>query len=136
MEIRLLTAQEKSAVTDGLKLAAMWAATELPLSTAQVQDLFDAVRKDHADNATAQIAVGLAFGETIACETGYEWVRVTDEYGEETALAPKGIEVSCHPIRMLQKCISRGEPTNIVELRDATIKNVEEMIASGNYRRR
>ncbi|GJL94782.1 MAG: hypothetical protein DHS20C05_11870 [Hyphococcus sp.] len=136
MEIRLLTEQEKSAVTDGLKLAAKWVSGDLPLSTAQVQDLFDAVRTDHADNTMAQIAVGLAFGETIARETGYEWVRVTDEYGDETALAPKGIEVACHPISMLQKRISRSEQTNIVELRDVTIKRVEKMVASGEYRTR
>ncbi|MDZ7628569.1 MAG: DUF3806 domain-containing protein [Parvularculaceae bacterium] len=98
--------------------------------------LYDAIRTDHPDNVEALVAVGLAFGETIAQKAGFEWVRVKNEYGEETALAPKGIEVACHPISMLQKRIAVREPVAITELRDATIKIVEELASSGKYRKR
>lgn len=41
----------------------------------------------------------------IAAVTDYEWGRVSDEYGEETALSPPGLSVVCYAISMLEKRI-------------------------------
>jgi len=67
----------------------------------------------------------------IAERTGWEWVRVTDEYGAETSLSPPGYMIACHPISMIQKRIAANEPVDLAELRDETIDVIERRIAEG-----
>lgn len=133
MQIRPLNDEEVNALNEGLKLAAHLVSSALPLSMAEVQSLYDAIRNNHHDNTDAQIALGLAFGELITENTDYKWVRVHDEYGEETALSPPGVQVACHPISMLQKRVSKKEDVNIEELRDGTIKSVENLRTSEKF---
>ena len=133
MEIRPLNDEEQSALADGLQLAARYVEGELPLSVEQVQILYDVIRDNDAGNVAAQIAVGLAFGEIIATKAGYEWVRVKDEYGEETALSPAGFQACCHPISILQKRIEKKETIKISELCDSVIETIDTRCASGEY---
>ncbi|MEL6361826.1 MAG: DUF3806 domain-containing protein [Pseudomonadota bacterium] len=133
MEIRPLNEEEHSALNDGLKLAARYVDDELPLSLDQVQSLYDVICQNHSENLEAQIAVGLAFGQTIASVTDYEWVRVKDEYGEETALSPAGLKAACHPISILQKRIAKKEQVNLGELRDGVIRIIESRRAEGAF---
>lgn len=136
MEIRHLNDEEQSALRDGLNLAAQIVDHELPLTLDHVQILYDVVCQNHPDNVEAQIAVGLAFGEVIASETGYEWVRVIDEYGEETALSPIGLNAACHPISMVQKRMSNQEDVDLGELRDGVIEIIETRRAEGQFDKR
>lgn len=97
----------------------------------KVQELYQVVAENFRDYDTAQIAVGIAFGEMIAEKTGWEWVRVTDEYGAETSLSPSGYTIACHPISMIQKRIAAYEPVDLTELRDETVDVIERRIAEG-----
>ncbi len=98
--------------------------------------LYDVICRNHADNIDAGIAIGLAFGETITSETDYEWVRVSDEYGEETALSPVGLMAACHPISMLQKRIAKREHVSLAELRQGVIDAIETRRAAGAFDQR
>ena len=136
MKISGLTAEQAQAVDEAIALAADYLATDPPFSPVEVQRLYDAVAKDHPDRLEAQIAVGMAFGEMIISKAGYEWVRASDEYGEETALCHRTAAVTCFPISMLQKRIAKREAVDLVELRDATIAVVEEAVIKGNWQPR
>lgn len=136
MDIRCLTNEEDTAREEALQLAAYYLASSLPLSIEQVQELYDVVLDGFPHNPKARIAVGIAFGETIAAKSGYEWVRVTDEYGAETSLAPRGMAVVCHPISMIQKRIDGNESVKLAELRDETIEVIEDRISLGFYAKR
>ncbi len=133
MNIRGLTAEQAQALNEAIALAAEYLAADPPFSVAQVQELFNAVVRDHPENVKAQIALGAAFGELIVSQANYEWVRVSDEYGEETALCHRETAVTCFPISMLQKRISKREEVDLVELCDATIAVVAEAVATGKY---
>lgn len=136
MKISGLTVEQAQAVDDAIALAADYLATDPPFSPVEVQRLYDAVARDHPEHVEAQIAVGMAFGEMIISKADYEWVRVSDEYGEETALCHRAAAVTCFPISMLQKRISKREEVDLVELRDATIAVVEEAVTNGNWQPR
>ncbi len=136
MKISGLTVEQARAVDEAIALAADYLATDPPFSAVEVQRLYDAVARDHPEHVEAQIAVGMAFGEMIISKADYEWVRVSDEYGEETALCHRAAAVTCFPISMLQKRISKREAVDLVELRDATIAVVEEAVTNGNWQPR
>lgn len=130
MEIRDLNWEEARARDDAVVLAAQYLASDPPFSARQVQALYDAVLEQDPGDEEAQIALGIVFGEMIAAKGGYRWVRIIDEYGAETGLCHGAAKVTCFPISMLQKRISRHEAIDLVELRDATIAAVDEA-ASG-----
>jgi hypothetical protein len=129
--MRPLTPAEAAARDAGLSLAARLTNAILPLSSEQVQDLYDALLVDRVDDGEATIAVGLAFGQLIADRAGYEWVHLSDEFGEETCLAPYGKEVSCSPISMIQKRVKRGESVDLNQLCDDVIQMIGHKIEHG-----
>ncbi len=136
MEIRELNSEEVAALKQGLSLAAKLLGQPLPLTVNAVQELYDLLRQSDSDFAEAGIALGLSFGQLIADEVGYEWVRVCDEYGEETCLSPIGARLICAPISMIQKRLESGEIVNLVELRDETIRVISSRAKSGEYQPR
>lgn len=136
MEIRELNSEEVAALKQGLNLAAKLVGQPLPLTVYAVQELYDSLRQSDTDFAEAGIALGLSFGQLIADEVGYEWVRVSDEYGEETGLSPIGARLFCAPISMIQKRLKSGENVNLVELRDETIRVISSRAKSGEYQPR
>jgi len=136
MRISGLTIEQAQALGEAIALAADYLATDPPFSPVEVQRLYDAVVRDHSEHVDAQIAVGMAFGEMIIGKADYEWVRVADEYGEETALCHRAAAVTCFPISMLQKRISKREEVDLVALRDSTIAVVEQAVANGDWQPR
>jgi hypothetical protein len=124
---RELTSDEIVALEQGLNFAAKLARGERPLSARQIQRLYDAFIEEEITDADAIISLGLAFGENIAQNGGFEWVRIEDEYGEETSLRLIGKTVYCHPISMIQKRIERREGADIGELTDDAVAHVLEM---------
>ena len=136
MKISGLTVEQAPAVDEAIALAADYLATDPPFSPDEVQTLYDVVARERPHHVDAQIAVGIAFGEMIIDKTDYEWVRVSDEYGDETALCHRTAMVTCFPISMLQKRISKREEVDLVELRDATIATLEEAVTKDNWQPR
>lgn len=102
-------------------------------TVSDLQRAYDDVVENHPDHPKFQIALGIAFGEIIVREENYEWVRVIDEYGEETALSPKDVNVACFPISMIQKRLTSRARVTILDLVAETINTVEKMRESGNY---
>ena len=98
MDIRPLSDDEEAYRQEALALAAHYLDSTSPLPMEKVQELYQVVAVNCRDYDKAQIAVGIAFGETIAEKAGWEWVRATDEYGSETSLSPLGYMVACYPI--------------------------------------
>ena len=133
LQIRPLTAEEEEARRDALEMAARLVGGTPPLSENQVAELYLVLSDEYPDFLEGQIALGIAFGELIVAKAGYEWVRVTDEYGSETALAPPGVQGACHPISMMQKRIKDRADIDIAQTRDATIEVVEDRVRSGQW---
>ncbi|MCA8900474.1 MAG: DUF3806 domain-containing protein [Hyphomonas sp.] len=133
IQLRPLSDTEAKALEDGLELAARLVGSKRPLSVEAVQHLYDVLRTDHPGYVEGQIAAGLSFGQLIVDKTGWQWMRVTDSYGEETAVSPDGYELACYPISMLQKRLKEGTITDIAVLCEATIAQIKDMIESGDY---
>jgi hypothetical protein len=131
LDIRPLSDDEEGYRQEALDLAATYLDSTTPLPMEKVQELYQVVAENFRDYDKAQITVGIMFGEMIAERTGWEWVRVTDEYGAETSLSPPGYMIACHPISMIQKRIATNEPVDLAELRDETIDVIERRIAEG-----
>ncbi|MEL6245234.1 MAG: DUF3806 domain-containing protein [Pseudomonadota bacterium] len=136
MQIRSLNGDEVLALKQALELAAKLVDRPVPLQIDAVQELYNAIVDGDADMAEAKIALGLSFGQLIADKARYEWVRVSDEYGEETCLSPIGVQLICAPISMIQKRIQSGNHADLVELRDETISSISSRMESGEYRPR
>ena len=136
MTIRPLNNEEKSALESGLTLAARIADKPQPLSVADVQFLCDSFIDEKISDEEAIIGLGLSFGQLIVMQAGYEWVRVEDEYGQETCVAPKGAKINCGPISMIQKRLDTVNTIDIEHLVTETINTIDGLIDSGNYEAR
>ena len=136
MEIRNLNAEELTALTEGFRLLTKFTNEEQPLSFSSLQDVYDTIILDNIDYPELIISLGLGFGQKYI-ETGrYEWVRVSDEYGEETVVSPKGYRAIVSPISMIQKRLERDEALDLQPFFNTIDKSVMEMIESGKYDKR
>jgi hypothetical protein len=123
-----LTPEESAARDSALEMAATLVGAGRPLTMANVQALYDALlNKNPSDEAL--ISLGMAFGEQIIARSDFEWVRIIDEYGEETCVAAPGKDIFCPPISMIQKRIRRSEAMNLSEFADGIIEMIREKIA-------
>jgi Domain of unknown function (DUF3806) len=126
--LRQLSSDEVAARDAGLDLAARLIGAPRPLRIDQVQALYDALLVERADNRDASIALGLAFGEQIVATSEFEWVRVSDDYGDETCVSVPGKEIFCAPISILQKRLKRRETTDLTRLRYEMIEVIQRRI--------
>jgi len=134
--IRPLSETEQSALYDGLDVASKIIDKPRPLTSDNIQELYDFFIRTENDFSEGIIALGLSFGQLFIEEAGYEWVRVHDEYGEETCVAPKSININCSPISMIQKRLSAKEHIDINSLYDETVKTIQSLIDSDQYESR
>jgi len=130
VELRTLTFDEVDALNAALDLAARLANAPRPLRSDLIEALYNRIHGSDLRNPTHIIALGLAFGDELLKHGDFEWVRVTDDYGEETCVAIRGLSVYCSPISMIQKRLSRSELPDFVELRKATIAMMEDMVTT------
>lgn len=126
--IRSLTPEEISARDAGLELAARLAGVPAPMDIQQVQALYDALLAEGVYEGEASIAAGLALGALIAAQGEFEWVRISDEFGDETVLSPPGKDIHCAPISMIQKRLQRRENVDLACLRDGVIQTIHDRI--------
>jgi len=135
LKIELLSGEHLSALNEGLSLASKLVEGEIPFSIEQVQSLYDTLLKRRSEPAF-EIALGLAFGSVVISRSGFEWARISDEYGEETCIAVQNTHLICSPISMIQKRLERGERTDLSELCDGTIEVMRENVDSADYKPR
>ena len=131
MEISELDSDQQSALNDGLNFAARVASKDRPLNSKAVQELYDGFLNENISNPEAIIALGLSFGQLFVEYNEFEWVRVSDEYGEETVVSPKGWRTICSPISMIQKRLERNEQVNIINLYEHTLSSIRRIIEDG-----
>lgn len=80
----------------------------------------------------AVLSLGLGFGRVLHSRGGFDWVRVTDQYGEETGLQVTGTTVSIAPISMIQKRLNRREKVCLAELVQETLKSVDDFMTKAS----
>jgi hypothetical protein len=127
-EMRALTEIETEALEEGLNLAALLAEADRPLQSDQLEALYNLIRGADVRSPAHIIALGLAFGEELMGHGDFEWVRVIDDFGEETCIAIRGFSINCYPISMIEKRLDRGELLDFVDLRKETIAVMEDMV--------
>ena len=136
IQIRALSDDEIVARDAGLDMAADLIGAPRPLTLAQLQTLYDVLLTETATEE-ALISLGLAFGEQLILSAPhFEWVRVSDQYGDETCVAVRGKEIFCAPISMVQKRIRRKEQIDLKLMRDGTIATIQSRIDEGKARDR
>lgn len=99
---------------------------------ADVQELYDRAVAEGAKDPDAVIAIGLAFGEQIVSQSGFAWVRISDQWGDETCVGPEGKEQHCAPISMVQKRLARGEAIDLQSLATQIVGIMKTRLEDGN----
>ena len=130
---RTLSAEERDALEAGLNFAARLAECDPPLSLDQVQQIYNAFLEENVDDADAIIALGLAFGQCIVSSGPFEWVRVSDEYGEETSIAVLGAAIYLHPVSMIQRRLEQRERIIVEQLCNDTLAHLGELVEKGEH---
>jgi hypothetical protein len=128
---RALSSDERDAMEQALRLAGRMAKKPVPLGFADVQQLYDDALAQADRDDEHVIAVGIAFGAAINERAGFDWVRVSDQWGDETCVGPGHKTIHCAPISMVQKRLSRQEPVDLRQLADTVINSIREKIADG-----
>jgi hypothetical protein len=110
-----------------------YAETMLPTSTASMDEL-----QRLYEHFSAQVelgegvadAIGLAFAASLVRGTDFEWVWTEDdEYPPEIAVGIPGLKLICHPLSMIAKRLTRGEPCDLRALRRDTVSQLQILIA-------
>ena len=130
---RELTVAEVEALDAALNFAARIARVERPLSLEQVQDLYDGFLEEEIDDVDEISALGLSFGQCLISSGPFEWVRVTDEYGEETSVAVIVATIYIHPISMIQKRLADREKVIFEQLCNDSLSHLGALVDKGNY---
>lgn len=89
-----------------------------------LQDIVEGLKWPDDDVMT--ISVGLAFGRVLAHRCDLEWVRFSDDWGEETSLKLRGYEYFLHPIGMMTKRVEAGEEIDLRYLYEELVRRIEE----------
>jgi hypothetical protein len=92
-----------------------------------VQRLYDRLLAQRERDPADVIAVGLAMGEQMRKLGSFEWVRLVDEWGDETSLAVIGRKLACSPISMVQKRLDREESVDVAELQAGVAARLIEL---------
>jgi hypothetical protein len=134
--IRALTEEETYALDEALDLIASLAGASPPILSNQLEEIYNRLLFSDERDEVETIALGVGLGEELRWHGDYEWVRVSDDFGDETCLAVRGFELWCCPISMIQKRLKRNEAPDFVELREAIINTLAEQVAGRNLAKR
>ena len=106
---------------------------QMPCSFCQVEALYVALFEDDLpDDSVFIIAAGLAFGSLFVDGGGFEWLRISDEYGEETVVALIGKQIWVAPISMIHKRLARRERLDMAKLKQDAVKAIQGHADAGN----
>ena len=90
----------------------------------EIQRLYDRMLTQADRDDEEVIALGIAFGAVINGWAGFDWVRVSDQWGDETCVGPPHKTIHCAPISMIQKRLNRQEQVDLRQLADASISRI------------
>jgi hypothetical protein len=128
VQIRSLNDAEFEALEAAIDLATHLTNLSRPLQSMQIQSLYNVIHRSQFRDPLHVIALGLSFGEELRGHGNFEWVRVIDDFGEETCIAIRGKMACCPPISVIQKRLDRDELPDFVKLREAIIANLENSV--------
>lgn len=134
LQIRSLNPSERAALNEALGLAVRL--VDRPTGADAVQELFDSVLEFDDPPEHVVVALGLSFGQLILELSGFEWVRVKDEYGEETCVGVNNTQVFCAPISMIQKRLANRNRVDVLELARETVSTLKQLASSDEYKAR
>lgn len=134
---RALTDAEMQARDQALAFLAEVSAVKQPITVEALQRVYEQALDEGLENNTNLIvALGIAFGQTFLSDPDFEWVRLHDEYGEETVIALKSYKLNAAPVSMIDKRLKRRERINLAELRREVIARLREIAAKDGVARR
>lgn len=128
MTIRAPTSEGAGALGAGLDMAARIADAPRPPELADVQRLCNDFISEDVTDQNALIAPGLAFGDDVARHGGLVWVRVIDQHGYETCIAPPHHMTRAAPISVIEKRLKRREAVDLTTLRTATLDTIAKQM--------
>ncbi|HKA06951.1 MAG TPA: DUF3806 domain-containing protein [Gemmataceae bacterium] len=89
----------------------------------------------YTDSAEGElVALGTSLGDLLAQALNLRWVRYSDEYGSDLALRYEKTSIAIFPRDMIVKRVENGEDPDLQDLYDGVIREVKQLIASGDYR--
>ncbi|GGX71902.1 hypothetical protein GCM10011309_22650 [Litorimonas cladophorae] len=136
MQVRDLNTAELASLQAAFDLLARIAGEDHPMSFLGLQNVYNTILSDKPDFPALVISLGLGFGQKFV-ETGrYEWVIVSDEYGQETCISPKQLKINVAPISIVQKRVDENLSVDLKNLFEETDKAVKDLIESGKYDKR
>lgn len=135
MQLRPLNLEETSERDEGLRRAAQLVGASGPLTTTQVQALYDLLQPLAGGEPETIAAAGFAFGAEVVAHSDLEWARVIDEHGAETVLTPAGWSIYCAPLSMIKKRLQASDRVDIAEMRDGIIGMVMARLEGGELQR-
>jgi hypothetical protein len=102
-------------------------ASDIPL----LQEILDG--GPYTDSAEDEvIALGTSFGDVLARALDLKWVRLTDEDGSDIGLRYRKTSLVLFPRDMIIKRIEQGEEPDLQHLFDGVVREVKQLIASGD----
>jgi hypothetical protein len=97
-----------------------------PADFPTLQKLYDGALATERLDPSRAISLGLALG-AVFHETGrFEWVRLFDSSGDETALGVPGRQYYLSPISMIRKRLQAKERVSLAALHSEIMRAVEE----------
>ena len=89
----------------------------------------------YTDSAEGElVALGTSLGDLLSRALGLEWVRYTDEHGTDIGLRYRDTSIVIFPRDMLIKRVEAGEEVDLQHLYDGVVREIEQLVASGEYR--
>lgn len=108
-----------------------------PIGVESLQRVYDKALDENVEADTNMVvALGIAFGQTFLSDPDFEWVRLHDEYGQETVIALKGYKLNAAPVSMIDKRLKRRERIDLAELRRGVIARLREIAGKDGVARR
>jgi Domain of unknown function (DUF3806) len=80
------------------------------------------------------IALGTSLGDLFAKALDLKWIRFADKHGADLGLRYRKTSIVIFPRDMIIKRAENGEVPDIQHLYDGVIREVKQLIASGDYR--
>lgn len=80
------------------------------------------------------VALGTSLGDLLGRALDLQWVRYADEHGIDLGLRYGQTSIVIFPRDMIIKRIEDGERPDLQELYDGVLREIQQLLASGEYR--
>ncbi len=125
---RSLSDCERESISAGVALAGHLTGLDGLPDLVGAQALYDALLPDLTRPHAATEALGYAFGNLFLEQTWLCWaMMLDDEFGDEVAIVVRDRALGCSPLSMMRHRLEDGEPCDLAELLDATVRRLRQL---------